>query len=73
LGYFISDQQSAFFQSPEFSNVLSYAQQHNETCKLKEKQTRNGLRLLLIFDHIKSVNKALEVLQPLSQKQKIVI
>ena len=73
LGYFISDQQSAFFQSPEFSNVLSYAQQHNETCKLKEKQTRNGLRLLLIFDHIKSVNKALEVLQPLSKKQKLVI
>ncbi|MGB5607755.1 transcription-repair coupling factor [Eudoraea sp.] len=73
LGYFISDQQSAFFQSPEFSNVLSYAQQHNETCKLKEKQTRNGLRLLLIFDHIKSVNKALEVLQPLSKKQKIAI
>ncbi len=73
LGYFISDQQSAFFQSPEFSKVLSYAQQHNETCKLKEKQTRNGLRLLLIFDHIKSVNKALEVLQPLSKKQKITI
>ncbi len=69
LGYFISDQQSAFFQSPDFSNVLSYAQRHNETCKLKEKQTRNGLRLLLIFDHIKSVNKALEVLQPLSKKQ----
>ena len=73
LGYFISDQQSAFFQSPEFSKVLSYAQQHNETCKLKEKQTRNGLRLLLIFDHIKSVNKALQVLQPLSKKQKITI
>ena len=73
LGYFISDQQSAFFQSPEFSKVLSYAQQHNETCKLKEKQTRNGLRLLLIFDHIKSVNKALEVLQPLLKKQKITI
>ena len=73
LGYFISDQESAFFQSPEFSNVLTYAQQHNETCTLKEKQTRNGLRLLLIFDHIKSVNKALEVLQPLSKNQKIVI
>jgi len=71
MGYFISDQESAFYQSPEFSNVLSYVQQHNEICRLKEKQTRNGLRLLLIFDHIQSVNKALEVLQPLAKKQKI--
>ncbi len=68
LGYFISDQESAFYQSPEFSNVLSYVQQHNETCRLKEKQTRNGLRLLLIFDHIKSVNKALEVLTTIVKK-----
>ncbi len=73
MGYFISDQQSAFFQSPEFSKVISYAQQHKETCRLKEKQTRNGLRLLLIFDHIKSVNKALEVLEPLAAKHKISI
>ncbi|MGB5359362.1 MAG: transcription-repair coupling factor [Eudoraea sp.] len=70
MGYFISDQESSFYQSPEFSNILSYVQQHNKTCRLKEKQTRNGLRLLLIFDHIKSVNKALEVLKPLSQKHK---
>ena len=73
MGYFISDQESAFYQSPEFSSVLSYVQQHSETCRLKEKQTRNGLRLLLIFDGIKSVNKALEVLQPLSKNKKIVI
>ncbi len=73
MGYFISDQESAFYQSPEFSHVLSYVQQHKEKCRLKEKQTRNGLRLLLIFDGIKSVNKALEVLEPLAKKQKISI
>ncbi len=73
MGYFISDQESAFYQSREFSNVLSYVQQHSETCRLKEKQTRNGLRLLLIFDGIKSVNKALEVLEPLAAKQQISI
>jgi transcription-repair coupling factor (superfamily II helicase) len=71
IGYFISDQQSAFFQSAEFSKVLSYVQQHKETCRLKEKQTRNGLRLLLIFDHIKSVHKALEVLQPMAKKPEL--
>ena len=73
MGYFISDQESAFYQSSEFSIVLSYVQQHSETCRLKEKQTRNGLRLLLIFDGIKSVNKALEVLEPLAAKQQISI
>jgi transcription-repair coupling factor (superfamily II helicase) len=73
MGYFISDQESAFYQSPEFSNVLSYVQQHKEKCRLKEKQTRNGLRLLLIFDGIKSVNKALAVLEPLAKKHKISI
>ncbi|MBT8181226.1 MAG: DEAD/DEAH box helicase, partial [Eudoraea sp.] len=73
MGYFISDQESAFYQSREFSNVLSYVQQHSETCRLKEKQTRNGLRLLLIFDGIKSVNKALEVLEPLAAKEQISI
>lgn len=73
MGYFISDQQSAFFQSPEFTRVISFAQQHKETCRLKEKQTRNGLRLLLIFDHIKSVNKALEVLQPMAKKQELAL
>lgn len=73
IGYFISDQESAFYQSPEFSNVLTYVQQHKETCRLKEKQTRNGLRLLLIYDNIKSVNKALEVLEPLAKKEQISI
>jgi transcription-repair coupling factor (superfamily II helicase) len=32
---------------------------------MKEKQTRQGLRLLLTFDNVKSVDKALNVLQPI--------
>jgi transcription-repair coupling factor (superfamily II helicase) len=30
---------------------------------MKEKETKNGLRLLLTFDNVKSVNKALELLE----------
>ncbi|WP_297797818.1 transcription-repair coupling factor [uncultured Eudoraea sp.] len=71
IGYFISDQESGFFQSPEFSNILNYVQKHNKICRLKEKQTRNGLRLLLIFDEILSVSKALEVLEPFAIKKEI--
>lgn len=64
IGYFISDQQSGFYQSKSFGNVVQYVQKHSDTCKLKEKQTRNGLRLLLIFENINSVDKALKVLKP---------
>ena len=67
IGYFISDQQSEFYQSPAFTKVLQYVQTHSGQVKMKEKQTRNGLRLLLNFEKITSVDKALKVLQPLSQ------
>ena len=53
IGYFISDQNSAFYQSPQFTKVLQFVQTHKALCKMKEKQTRNGLRLLLTFENIK--------------------
>jgi transcription-repair coupling factor (superfamily II helicase) len=65
IGHFIKDQQSSFYQSPGFTKVLQYIQNHPTTCKMKEKQTRQGLRLLLTFDNIKSVDKALSVLRPI--------
>ncbi|MEZ4853217.1 transcription-repair coupling factor [Flavobacterium sp.] len=63
VGYFISDQQSDFYQSNRFMKVLQFAQHNGNICKIKEKQTKNGLRLLLTFDNVKSVNKALELLK----------
>jgi transcription-repair coupling factor (superfamily II helicase) len=64
IGYFIADQESAFYQSQAFTEVLRFVQTHANICKMKEKETRNGLRLLLTFDHINSVDKALEALRP---------
>ena len=64
VGYFVSDQQSAYYQSPAFTNVLQYVQNHPQRVTMKEKKTRNGLRLLLTFDRITSVNRALEALAP---------
>lgn len=63
IGYFISDQQSNFYQSNRFIKVMQFVQQNGNLCKLKEKETKNGLRLLLSFDNVKSVNKALELMQ----------
>lgn len=68
IGYFIADQQSSFYQSPTFTKILQYVQAHPQQVKLKEKQTRNGLRLLLVFDGITSVEKALKVLEPFTPK-----
>ncbi|WP_299604321.1 transcription-repair coupling factor [uncultured Aquimarina sp.] len=70
IGYFISDQQSSFYQSPAFSQVLQFVQKNPTKCKMKEKNTRNGLRLLLTFDNINTIDRALHVLQPLKFKQK---
>ena len=65
IGYFIADQNSSFYQTRTFGRVLQYVQAHPRLAKMKEKETRNGLRLLLTFDKIDSVDKALEVLRPL--------
>ncbi|GGK31313.1 transcription-repair-coupling factor [Yeosuana aromativorans] len=65
VGYFINDQQSSFYQSKAFTKVLQFVQTHPNNCKMKETQTRNGLRLLLTFESVKSVKQALTKLQPI--------
>ena len=65
IGYFISDQQSNFYQSSAFTKVLQFVQTHSNLCRIKEKQTRKGLRLMLTFENIKTVKHALQVLKPI--------
>lgn len=65
IGYFITDQKSGFYQSNGFTKILQYIQSHPGACKMKEKQTRNGLCLLLTFENIKTVKQALAVLRPI--------
>ena len=62
IGYFIPDQTSKFFDSPQFSTLLKYVQKHPKTCALKEKQTRSGLRLLLTFNKVNSIQEGLQFL-----------
>ncbi|MCF6348768.1 MAG: transcription-repair coupling factor [Flavobacteriaceae bacterium] len=63
VGYFIADQQSLFYQTKTFTKILQFVQQNMTICKMKEKETKQGLRLLLTFENIASVDKALETLQ----------
>ena len=62
VGYFIGDQQSDFYSSNRFLSMVRLVQQNPNLCKMKEKETKNGLRLLLTFDNVKSINKALELI-----------
>ncbi len=68
-GYFVADQQSDFYQSPDFTRILQYIQSHPQSGRLREKQTRNGLRLLLTLPSIDSVTGAIEALEPLAGQQ----
>jgi len=65
VGYFINDQQSNFYQSANFTKILKYIQHNPSAGKMKEKQTKNGLRLLLTFENIKTVEQALAALKPI--------
>ncbi|MBL4723920.1 MAG: transcription-repair coupling factor, partial [Lutibacter sp.] len=61
--YFISNQQSSFYNTSTFTKVLEYTQKNPTTCVMKEKETKAGLRLLLTFIRIDSIDKALDTLQ----------
>jgi len=63
IGYFVSDQQSDFYQTEAFTKMLKYVQQNRKSCVMKEKQTKNGLRLLITFIKIDSVKTALNTLK----------
>ncbi|MBO9673390.1 MAG: transcription-repair coupling factor [Sphingobacteriaceae bacterium] len=58
-GYFLSDKQSAYFDSNTFTKILTFAQNHPRMCNLKE--VKNTLRIA--FDNINTVEEAIETLE----------
>ena len=56
--YFISNQDSPYYQSAAFTKVLNYVQQNPRLCKLKE---RKG-RLSLVYEQVTSIQQAIELL-----------
>ncbi|MBQ0907651.1 transcription-repair coupling factor [Flavobacterium sp. F-328] len=65
IGYFVSDQQSDYYQSKRFMQVVNFVQKNSAICRMKEKQTPAGLRLLLTFDDAKTTRKCLELMEML--------
>jgi transcription-repair coupling factor (superfamily II helicase) len=56
--YFIENQESAYYSSPLFGQMLRYVQQHPANCQLKE----NRGRLQLIFSGVRSMHRAFDLL-----------
>ena len=63
--YFVSDQQSPFFQTESFSFLLMQIQKAPDRLKLKEKSTQNGPKLLLSIHSIDEIKKLTSTLQSL--------
>ena len=61
LGFFILNQNSPYFQSETFTNVLKFVQLNAVKCKMKE----NKGKLSLSFENIKSIDNAILALKPL--------
>ena len=67
IAYFVSDQQSDYFQSENFRKVIQYVQQNPSKVGIKEKQTRNGLKLLFSINEAKTVQIVKQVFEDLLQ------
>ena len=63
IGYFLSDSQSEFYQSAAFQHLIKASA--TLPCALKEKPSKNGPRLLIRFDQIKSLEEAIDALKQL--------
>jgi len=68
IGYFISNQESSYYQSPVFSFVLKFVQNNTACCNMREYKNK----LILSFKNISSVDNALRVLEGLTLETKIV-
>jgi transcription-repair coupling factor (superfamily II helicase) len=60
-GYFISNKNSAYYQSEAFTRVLKFIQANPRAAKMKEANNK----LTLTFENVKSVKAALGILNPL--------
>ncbi|MEM8522097.1 transcription-repair coupling factor [Flavobacterium sp. PL12] len=68
IGYFVSDQQSDYYQSKRFTNMIQFVTKNSNICKIKEKETPTGLKLLLTFENVKNTRTALEYMEMLGGK-----
>lgn len=59
IGYFVYQQDSPYYESPQFTKVLKFVQTNQISCKMNERNQK----LRLIFSNVNSVEKALTSLR----------
>ncbi len=59
---FITNPESAFYQSALFTKILNWVQQNPQIAKITEKETQEGKTLVLILKPVNTIEKAIEVL-----------
>ncbi|MCF8304478.1 MAG: transcription-repair coupling factor [Bacteroidales bacterium] len=69
IGYFPSNQDSPYFQSPQFTAILQYLKTHYKSCKMREKNSK----LSVVFRDVKTIAEAIVVLKELSIKTEEVV
>lgn len=62
--HFVANQQSPYYQSPTFSEILLWLQRNPEKCKMKEEKDK----LSMSFEKVKSVSQAYQLLQNINEK-----
>ncbi len=63
--YFISNQESPFYRSNQFSQLLGFVQSHPRLCKLKETNDK----LSLVFENIRTVQDAINLLNQIQKQE----
>ncbi len=61
--YFVSNQESPYYQSPVFTAVLNFVQNNPARCNMKE----NKNKLSLSFPHVKNIQKAISLMKKIMQ------
>jgi transcription-repair coupling factor (superfamily II helicase) len=64
-GYFISNQQSSYYETEQFGRVISFVQAHPRLCNLKE--VKNSLRLAI--EHVSSLDMAIDMLREIAPEE----
>jgi transcription-repair coupling factor (superfamily II helicase) len=61
--YFIKDKNSDYFKSAIFTSILNYVNLNPYNCKLEEKKSINGSKLILTIQKISTIDSALLALE----------
>ncbi len=72
IGYFVSDQESQYYNSETFNKVLKFVQQNGNVCKLKETKQKLSITIDNVYDindafkYLKKIDETLLVAEPQS-------